>query len=461
MPGAAMTSLSTVTALSDQFASFHARFAPLFYRAEVRQRSASYLQALLSPVTRKNGWQVAEAMGEPDPNGAQRLLGSARWDADAVRDTLRAVIMETFGDPVDGVLVVDETGVLKKGTQSVGVARQYSGMAGKVDNCQVGVILLYASPSGAAFMDRRLYLPDSWTDDRERLSVAKVPDEIVFQAKPQLARTMLADAFAAGVTAGWVVADSLYGCDRSLRLWLERRRQPYVLAVRRDERVWLMAGAERRRTTVAAATTALPASAWERHSAGMGVQGERWYDWGWLPVTGLLQVDWGHWLLARRSLSEPSEVAWYLVAGPAGMTVARAAPVAGARWTIEAGLEEAKGETGLDDYEVRHWHSWHRHVTLALVAHAFLAWSRQTARLVEAGPSGGNGQPEHGVDRANAARDTSLALLDAAAPIGISGIPPGVVSLATTASGDGSTGPPAATRRSTRPRATSRAYVTL
>lgn len=282
-----------------------------------------------------------------------------------------------------------------------------------------------------------------------------------FQTKPQLARTMLADAFAAGIVAGWVVADSLYGCDRSLRLWLERHRQPYVLAVRRDERVWLMTGAERRRTTVAAATAALPASAWERRSAGAGVQGERWYDWAWLPVTGLLQVDWGHWLLARRSLSDPAEVAWYLVAGPAQTRVETAVPVAGARWTIEAGLEEAKGETGLDEYEVRHWHSWHRHITLALVAHAFLAWSRQIARLLEAGQPGGNDPDDRGPDPTDAARGAPVTGVDAATASRLARLPSGLVTLATTASGHRPTGASTATRASPRPCPTSRTYLRL
>lgn len=377
-------------ALDDQFNAFHTRFAHHFYRAEYRQRSRHYLRALLSPVTRKNGWQLAEAMGEADPNGVQRLLFGARWDADAVITELQAFVMERFGDPTDGVLVVDETGFLKKGTHSVGVARQYSGTAGKVENCQIGVVLTYASARGATFLDRRLYLPESWVTDTDRRTAAHVPETVTFQTKPQLAWAMLNSAFEHGVQAGWVTADSVYGSDRTLWLWLARRRQPFVLGVRSSERVWLIdADGRRRHRTVAQAAAGLTDDDWQRHSAGDGTKGPRWYDWAWRPIAGVRQDDWGHWLLVRRSVSDPAELAFYLVGGPRNVTLEQALRVAGRRWTIEACLEEAKGETGLDEYEVRHWHSWHRHITLSMLAHAFLASSRQVANAALAGSAGG------------------------------------------------------------------------
>ena len=418
-------------ALAEQFATFHARFAPLFYRAEVRARSARYLRALLSPIARKNGWQVAEAMGEADPNGAQRLLYAARWDADGVRDELQRFVMEHFGDPDGGILIVDETGFLKKGDQSVGVARQYSGTAGKVDNCQVGVFLGYASPRGATFLDRRLYLPDGWATDPARRATAHVPTDVVFQTKPTLARTMLAQAFTNGVVAGWVSADSLYGCDRALWVWLARRRQPFVLGVRRDERVWVDEGDARRQQLVATVADELPATAWQRLSAGNGSKGPRWFDWAWVPIAGLRQDDWQHWLLVRRSVSEPTDLAYSHVAGPAATTLAEAVRVAGARWTIEQCLEEAKGETGLDEYEVRSWPSWYRHITLSLVAHAFLAWARQTANAAGVAGDGAGRGAMVGAGNATAAG------ADAASLTRQPSLPVSVVGLATATSGPG------------------------
>ena len=421
-------------ALDDQFRAFHARFAPHFYRREYRERSAHYLRALLSPIARKNGWQLAEAMGEADPNGAQRLLFGARWDADAVIDELRQFVMEQFGDPVDGVLVVDETGFLKKGTHSVGVARQYSGTAGKVENCQIGVFLTYASARGATFLDRRLYLPESWAQDADRRTAARVPATVTFRTKPQLALAMLTEAFEDGVRAGWVTADSVYGSDRALWLWLARRRQPFVLGVRSTERVWLItADGQRQQRTVAQAAAGVAAAAWQQHSAGDGTKGPRWYDWAWLPVAGVRQDDWAHWLLVRRSVSDPTELACYLVGGPPSVTLAQALRVAGMRWTIESCLEEAKGETGLDEYEVRHWHSWHRHITLSMLAHAFLASSRHAANAVLTGSAGGRapGPMVGGRGAAAVGRDVA-----AAEPVGTAR----VVTLAAAASGVCQTG---------------------
>jgi SRSO17 transposase len=265
---------STLEGLTDLFPLFHAR------RAEVRARSARYLQALLSPVARKNGWQLAEAMGERDSTGAQRLLYEARWDADAVRDDLVRFVLEVFGAPPEAVLVVDETGFLKKGTHSVGVARQYTtGTAGKVENCQIGVFLAYATPRGTAFLNRRLYLPEGWAADQARREVAKVPAEVAFQTKPALAQAMLAHAFALGVVAGWVVGDCVYGSDPTLRLWLGRRRQPFVLGVRSNEPLWVIAGDQRRPVLAAEAAAQVDAGAWQGMRAADGSSGGRAFVW--------------------------------------------------------------------------------------------------------------------------------------------------------------------------------------
>lgn len=433
-------------ALDGQFTAFHARFARHFYRREYRQRSAAYLRALLSPVARKNGWQLAEAMGEADPNGAQRLLFGARWDADAVIAELQTFVVEQFGDPTDGVLIIDETGFLKKGTHSVGVARQYSGTAGKVENCQIGVFLTYASAHGATFLDRRLYLPEIWATDPERRTAAHVPEAVIFQTKPHLARAMLTEAFDHGVQAGWVTADSVYGSDRSLWVWLARRRQPFVLGVRTTERVWLIdADGSRQQRTVARAAAGVADSDWQRHSAGAGSKGPRWYDWAWLPIAGVRQEDWGHWLLVRRSLSDPTDLAFYLVGGPASVTCEQALRVAGMRWTVESCLEEAKGETGLDEYEVRHWHSWHRHMTLSMLAHAFLASSQQAANAALTGSPGGT-RPGAAVG----GRGTSAARVDAATPEPDG--PAGLVAVAATTPGSRQTRTlPTAHQRGTTP----------
>jgi SRSO17 transposase len=361
------------------FLAFHARFAPYFYRAEVRERSRAYLQALLDRVERKNGWQLAEAMGEADPNGAQRLLYAAVWDADAVRDELQRFVAEAFGQPA-GILVVDESGVVKKGEKSVGVAKQYCGAVGKVEQCQVGVYLTYASALGHAFLDRRLFLPEEWTTDAARCREAKVPEAVTFATKPQLAQAMLAHAFVLGIPAAWVTGDEIYGSAPALRTSLEQRPCAYVLAVRSNEPLTVPPPVPKPRLvglleTAASAVAKVKPEVWERHSAGAGSKGERWYDWAWLPLAEAAPTGWRKWLLVRRSLDD-SELAYYRVFAPEGTSLETLVHVAGSRWTIEQCLEEAKGEAGLDQYEVRHWHSWHRQITLSLLAHAFLAWLR-------------------------------------------------------------------------------------
>jgi SRSO17 transposase len=361
----------------------HSRIAEHFSRPEVRERAYRYLGGLLEVVGRKNSWQMAEAIGERRPRGVQHLLNDARWDPDAVREDLREYVMEHLGDEESGVLIVDETGFLKKGNKSVGVARQYTGTAGKRENCQVGVFLCYASKKGAAFIDRALYLPEEWTDDPQRLSEAGVPEGVGFSTKGKLAKAMLKRAFEAGVPARWVVADTVYGMTRGLRGWLEKRGCSYVLAITSSKSVYH----EGHQRQVGKVAWSLPEHSWIRASAGKGTKGERLYDWACvaLPESGTYRegVRAGRWLLMRRSIAQPEKICYYLCYGPAQTTVDELIRIAGKRWTIEDCFEAAKGEVGLDEYEVRKWDGWHRHVTLCLLAHAYLAVVRSVAEREE------------------------------------------------------------------------------
>ena len=369
--------LATIERWPDALGELHARVARRFLRPEVRQRARRYLAGLLGRLERKNGWQMAEAMGEMGPQGAQRLLNAARWDADAVRDDLREYVVEYLGDEESGVLIVDETGFLKKGEKSVGVARQYTGTAGRIENAQVGVFVAYACEKGAAFVDRALYLPrEEWADDPVRRKEAGVPDEVRFATKGELAKEMLKRTFEAGVPARWVVADTVYGTARGLRGWLEEQGRSYVLAVPSTKGIYH----EGRQHQVCTVAKSLPEGAWIRASAGRGSKGDRLYDWGCvaLPDPDTAEVV-GRWLLLRRDIDDPSEFAYYLAYGPKDTTVGELVRLAGRRWVIEDCFEAAKGEVGLDDYEVRKWDAWHRHITLCLLAHAYLAVLRSEA----------------------------------------------------------------------------------
>src|SRR4051812_43068224 len=347
-----------------------ARLAPRFGRVEPRRRASAYLRGLLAPLGRKNGWQLAEAAGDRTPDGMQDFLSRMRWDADAVRDDLRAYVVEHFGDP-GAVLVLDETGFVKKGEKSAGVQRQYSGTAGRVENCQVGVFLGYASRHGHALIDRALYLPEGWAGDPARRAGAGVPAGVAFATKPKLGRAMLERALGAGVPCSWVTGDSVYGADRALRRRIEARGGlGYVLAVTSGQRL----GGRR----VDAWAAGLPPEAWHRLSAGEGAKGPRLYDWAYTPYRGA-PTGWEKGLLVRRKLDEPDDLAFYLTLAPEGTDLATLVRVAGTRWTIESCFEAAKGEVGLDEYEVRSWTGWHRHVTLAMLAHAYLAAVRKAA----------------------------------------------------------------------------------
>ena len=352
------------------------RIAPRFTRGEVRRHVGAFLRGLLGPVERKNGWQLAEQAGDSTPDGMQRLLNHARWDADEVRDDLRDYVVEQLGDP-GGVLVVDETGFLKKGTKSAGVKRQYSGTAGRIENCQIGVFLAYAARHGHALVDRELYLPKSWTDDRPRCRLAGIPDRVEFHTKPQLARRMLTRALEAGVPTAWVTADAVYGGDGRLRRWLEERDVAHVLAVNCNQS--LVSGLFRfERADQLAAR--IPPGGWRHLSAGRGAKGERIYAWARVAIRPLREPGRGHWLLVRRSLAD-GELAYYVCYGPAETSLAELVGVAGVRWTVECGFQQGKGESGLDHYQVRRYQAWYRHVTLSMLAQAFLAVQRARAAV--------------------------------------------------------------------------------
>jgi SRSO17 transposase len=382
-----------VLAWRDELDVLKQRLGPLFVRPEPRRQAGLYLEALLSGAQRKNGWQLAEQIGDARPWRTQRVLSHVQWDQDGARDICRDYVIAHIGS-ADGVLVVDETGFLKKGTHSAGVAPQYSGTAGQVDNCQIGVFLAYASSKGHALIDRALYLPEAWCADAARREEVAIPEETVFATKPALAQQMIIRALDAGVPCAWVLGDEVYGSDRKLRTALEQREQAFVLTVRSNEKLWAVREKKTGWYTAAELAAARPASAWPCHSAGAGTKGERFYDWARLRLArrpGPVQPHWQHWLLIRRNRKNPDDVAYYVVFGPADTSLATLARVAGMRWTVEECFEVAKQEVGLDDYEVRSWHGWYRHITLAMLALAFLVAMR--VKLNPSPPSTGNDAP--------------------------------------------------------------------
>ncbi|GIG93031.1 IS701 family transposase [Plantactinospora endophytica] len=347
-------------------------FAGRFGRVEPRRTAAAFVTGLLSDLEVKTCWQLAEQAGHARPDAMQRLLFRAVWDADAVRNDLRQLIAERFGAP-DAVLIPDETGDLKKGVHTVGVQRQYTGTAGRIENSQVGVFLAYASEHGHTLIDRRVYLPVSWTDDRDRCRAAAVPDDVGFATRSELAADMLTAALDAGMPAGWVAADEAYGNSSVFRAHLREHGLGYVLAVSRSHLIPLDGGKTRVRADQVAAD--LPDSAWQRRSAGAGSKGPRVYDWAWLDdvCTDADPDDGGrHSLLIRRN-STTRELAFYRCWTPHPTTLAQLVRVAGIRWTVEESFQAAKSQVGLDQHQVRRWDSWHRFTILALAALAVLA----------------------------------------------------------------------------------------
>jgi SRSO17 transposase len=380
---------------SEELEAVGNRLSDHFARSEVRQRAQDYLRGLLSEAERKNSWQLAEVAGNSTPYGIQHLLGRASWDADALREDLREYVIEHLLADSESCLIVDETGFIKKGEQSVGVKRQYTGTVGKRENCQVGVFLAYASGRGQAFIDRELYLPEEWALDKERRQRAGVPEEVGMRTKPELAKVMLGRALEAGVKAAWVVADSVYGDSRPLGMFLEDREQPYVLAVSGKAYVW--AGLRQHRVGEVLEALGrgelLPEEGFKRISVGDGSKGPRLYDWLRLPLNPPMQEGFQRWLVVRRSIEDPEELSAYTVFAPEGITLEALAKAAGSRWRVEIGFEEAKGEVGLAHYEVRSWHGWYRHITLSLFAHALLAAIRAAGLDIPTPEKGGRKSP--------------------------------------------------------------------
>src|SRR3954463_7915784 len=360
------------------------RIRPLFRQERMASSAGLFLDALLGPERRKTGWMRAEAAGDPGPWRQQALLGRAQWDAEALRDIVRDYVVETLADP-DAVLVLDETGFLKQGKASCGVARQYTGSAGKGTNCQGGVFSAYASRHGHALVDRALYLPKTWTDDPARLSAAHVPPEVTFATKPRLALAMIERAIAAEVPFAWVAAESVYGVGE-VETALRQAGKGYVLGVSGSHPFSSWGGKPPVAGTAEGIAQALPASAWARLSAGEGTKGARLYDWAYLELADLeaaeygdgLSGPWTRGLLVRRSIAD-GELAFFATWCPAGTEIATLVEVEGRRWAIEDAFETAKNELGLDHSETRSWHGWHRHVSLAMLAFAMMAVVRHHA----------------------------------------------------------------------------------
>ncbi len=347
------------------FNDLMSRIAGRFGRIEPRRAATAYVRGLLSGLDRKNCWNLAEHAGLTGPQTMQRLLRTARWDVDAVRDDLRDYVIEQLGE--GGVLIVDETGFLKKGARSAGVQRQYTGTAGRIENSQVGVFLAYATPRGRTLLDRRLYLPQhSWLADPGRCAEAGVPEQATFATKPALAAEMIAAALDAGLAARWVSGDEVYGQDPRLRALLERRHVGYVLAIAGNRRVNLD-GADRSAADIAADVADRH---WHRYRAGQGAKGPRWYAWAWACIEAEPQGY--RWLLIRRNLTT-GELAFYRCGAPTPMPLMALVKIAGVRWAVEESFQAAKGQVGLDHYQVRGWTAWHRHITLAMLALAFLS----------------------------------------------------------------------------------------
>jgi len=365
----------------------HARIAPRFARPEPRRRALLYLQGILSETERKNGWQLAEHAREARPDGMQRLLSCAVWDTDGVRDEVRSYVLEQLGQE-SAILVIDESGFPKRGTKSAGVGLQYCGTTGQVQNCQVGVFLAYVTARGHSLIDRELYLPLDWCEDPERGLAAHIPESVRFQTKPELAIQMLGRINEVGCPIAWVVADTVYGGNLDLRNWVEAHGYPYVLAVACDEPVGIVTpDGQRRRVEVRdVEALLLKEQDWQRLSMSEGTKGPRLFDWAVVPILHQWEDDGRHSLLIRRSITDPSEKRYYFVFAPAGTTLQEMVQASGARWHIEEDLENAK-DLGLDHYEVRSFTGWYRHITLVLLALAYLVGICATERCSTVAPT--------------------------------------------------------------------------
>lgn len=373
--------LAQISGWHERLRALHTRLRPHFARPEVHQQALRYLQAVLSDVPRKNGWQIAEQARQAHPYGMQRLLSQAVWGQDAVRDEVRRLVAETLlpsgeppkeGEAPFPVLVVDESGFPKRGRHSAGVAPQYCGRTGRVENCQVGVFLSYVTAAGHALIDRELYLPEDWCADLPRRQAAHIPESVAFRTKPELGQRMIARAQAAGLPIRWVVADTVYGHSPELRSFLEEQGLAYALAVPSTEVVCVHTRTGLLLSDVASiAQQALRARDWQCLSQSLGTKGERPFDWARLPMMHAGVAAGRHWLVVRRCLDDPHELAYYLVWAPPDTPLSLMVQAIGARWHIEEDLHACKA-LGLDHFEVRSYQGWYRHVTLVLLAHAFL-----------------------------------------------------------------------------------------
>lgn len=369
---------------SAQFGAVIDRIAPRFARREPVDHAAALMLGMVSGLERKNCWTIAEHRGDGTPHGLQHLLARAKWDAEAVRDDLRDYVVEEFGDP-GAVLVVDETGDVKKGTTTVGVQRQYTGTAGRIENAQVLVCLTYAASRGHALVDRALYLPKSWTEAPQRCTTAGIPaQDRGFSTKPALAKNLISRALQAGVPASWVTGDEVYGADPSLRASVRGHGLGYVFAVAANRRVPTTAGAIR----VDELAAMLTKRAWQKHSAGLGSKGDRFYSWAWIQLLAENTTDTGHHHLLVRRNDRTAELAYLRCYSPQPVPLATLVRIAGQRWRIEESFQTAKELTGLDQHQVRRWTSWHRWTTLAMLAYAFLAVTTATQRDIRPTPSG-------------------------------------------------------------------------
>jgi SRSO17 transposase len=414
-----MTTQADVYGWAEGLEEVVGRIAPRFGRAEPRRRARAYLRGLLAPVERKNGWQLAEAVGDATPDGVQAFLSRVRWDADTVRDDLQAYVVRHLSDP-DGVAVLDETGFLKKGEKSAGVQRQYSGTAGRIENCQIGVFLGYASRHGQALIDRALYLPADWAKNEDRRREAHIPTEIAFTTKPKLGLAMLERARQNNVPFAWITGDSVYGAEHAIRRWAERHRRGYVLAVTSNHHLG--------QRPVTSWIKRLPRKAWQRLSAGDGAKGPRRYDWVYIPHSGAAP-GFQCGLLVRRSIADPTELTFYMTHAPTGTSLARLVQIAGLRWPIESLFEQGKGEVGLDQYEVRSWIGWHRHITLSMFALAYLAVVRKDA-IGGCGPN----EPRRGAAATHRARGPTPAVGAGQPKVTTASQRPALVSMAAKAS---------------------------
>jgi SRSO17 transposase len=365
-----------------------ARIRPLFTQERVAASAGLFLDGLLGPERRKTGWMRAEAAGDPGPWRQQAILGRGRWDADALRDIVREYVVEHLSAE-DAVLVIDETGFLKQGKLSCGVGRQYTGSAGKITNCQIGVFAALVSRHGHAFIDRALYLPKSWTDDPARLAAAHVPPGTGFATKPAMALGMIGRAIAAGVSFGWVAADSVYGVG-SIEMALRRAGKGYVLGVNATHHFGSWIGKPAVAGTAEDIAKDLDPTAWQRLSAGLGTKGERLHDWAYLELADLEADEfspqasglWTRGLLIRRRIPD-GELAYFTTWCPAGTPIETLVAVEGHRWAIEDSFETAKNELGLTHNETRSWHGWHRHVSLVMLTFAMMAVIRHHANVAD------------------------------------------------------------------------------